>query len=52
MYPWIWRHLPSPFPLRLVTALVLVAGVVAVLFAVVFPWAEHTLPFLHVTVNE
>jgi hypothetical protein len=34
MYPWIWRHLPAPFPLRLATALVLVAGVVAVLLAV------------------
>ena len=52
MYPWIWRHLPAPFPLRLATALLLVAGVVALLFTVVFPWAEHSLPFLHVTVDQ
>jgi hypothetical protein len=52
MYAWIWRHLPAPMPLRLTTALVLVAAVVALLFTVVFPWAEHTLPFLHVTVDQ
>lgn len=52
MYPWIWRHLPGPLPLRLASAVVLVFVVVALLFTVVFPWAEHTLPFLHVTVNE
>ena len=52
MYPWIWRHLPKPLALRLTTAFVLVAVVVAVLFTVLFPWAEHALPFLHVTVNQ
>jgi hypothetical protein len=52
MYPWIWRHLPGPLPLRLTSAAVLVVVVVAALFTVVFPWAEHSLPFLHVTVNE
>jgi hypothetical protein len=52
MYPWIWRHLPGPLPLRLTFAVVLVAAVVAALFTVVFPWAEHTLPFLHVTVDQ
>ena len=53
MYAWIWRHLPGPGPgagpdLRSL----LVVAVVAVLFTVVFPWAEHALPFLHVTVNS
>jgi hypothetical protein len=52
MYPWIWRHLPGPLAVRLTTAALLAVAVVAVLFTVVFPWAEHTLPFLHVTVNE
>jgi hypothetical protein len=52
MYPWIWRHLPGPLPVRLTSALVLALLVVVALFTVVFPWAEHTLPFLHVTVNE
>jgi hypothetical protein len=52
MYPWIWHHLPGPLPVRLTAAAVLVAAVVAVLFTLVFPWAQHTLPFLHVTVNQ
>jgi hypothetical protein len=52
MYPWIWRHLPGPVLARLVQAAVLVAAVVALLFTVVFPWAEQSLPFLHVTVDE
>jgi hypothetical protein len=52
MYPWIWRHLPGPVPLRLATAVALAGIVVVVLFTLVFPWAEHTLPFLQVTVNE
>ena len=52
MYAWIWRHLPGPAPLRLVAAAVLVAGVVLLLFTTVFPWAEDSLPFLKVTVDE
>lgn len=49
MYSWIWRHLPGPLALRLLTALVLVAGVVALLLFVVFPWIDPMLPFNHVT---
>ena len=52
MYPWIWRHLPGPWPVRVLLALVLAAAVVLVLFTTVFPWAEHALPFLDVTVDE
>jgi hypothetical protein len=52
MYPWIWRHLPGPLPLRLAVAAALVLAVVALLFTVVFPWAEHGLPFLDVTVDQ
>lgn len=52
MYSWLWRHLPGPFPVRLLVAAVLAAAVVALLFTVVFPWAEHGLPFLDVTVNQ
>lgn len=37
MYPWIWRHLPGPKPVRALIALALVAGLVALLFLVVFP---------------
>ena len=52
MYGWIWRHLPGRWPVRAALSLVLVALVVLGLFAVVFPWAEHGLPFVKVTVNQ
>jgi hypothetical protein len=52
MYAWIWRNLPGPLAVRLLLALLLVAGVVLLLFTTVFPWAEQSLPFLDVTVDE
>jgi hypothetical protein len=52
VYAWIWRHLPGPPVVRLVLSAALVAGVVVLLFTVVFPWAENGLPFLDVTVNQ
>jgi hypothetical protein len=52
MYGWIWHHLPGPFGVRLGVAAALVLAVMALLFTVVFPWAEHGLPFLNVTVNQ
>jgi hypothetical protein len=52
MYSWIWRHLPGPLALRLLQALVLLAGVVALLFVVVFPAVEPLLPYQDVTVSH
>ncbi|GGS18850.1 MULTISPECIES: hypothetical protein [Actinokineospora] len=49
MYGWIWRHLPGPFAVRVLTAVLLIAGVVALLMFVVFPWIEPKLPFNEVT---
>ncbi|RLK60181.1 MULTISPECIES: hypothetical protein [Actinokineospora] len=49
MYGWIWRHLPGPTAVRVLTAVVLVAGVIALLMLVVFPWVEPKLPFNQVT---
>ena len=49
MYGWIWRHLPGPLYLRIVEAVVLVVGIVALLMFVVFPWAEPKLLFNNVT---
>ncbi len=49
MYGWIWRTLPGPFAVKLVEAAVLLAVVLALLFFVVFPWAEPRLPFNDVT---
>jgi hypothetical protein len=50
VYVWIWRHLPGGLPGKIVGTLVLLAGVVALLFLVVFPYAEPRLPFNQVTV--
>lgn len=52
MYSFIWRRLPGPLPVRMLLALALVVGVVLLLFTTVFPWAEHALPFLDVTVDQ
>jgi hypothetical protein len=49
MYGWIWRHLPGPFAVRIALAVVLVVGVVALLFFVVFPFVDPLLPFNDVT---
>jgi hypothetical protein len=49
MYGWIWRHLPGPLPVRVGIAVALVAGVVALLMLVIFPWVEPLLPFNNVT---
>ncbi|PRX47783.1 hypothetical protein B0I33_105365 [Prauserella shujinwangii] len=51
MYGWIWRHLPGPLAVRVALAALLVAGAVALLMFVVFPWAEPLLPFNDVAVN-
>ena len=51
MYPWIWRQLPGPWPVKTLLAVVMFAAVVAVLMFWVFPWAEQALPFLNVTVE-
>jgi hypothetical protein len=50
MYVWLWRHLPGPLVVRLLQALVLLAGVVVALFLWVFPWVEAQLPYNDVTV--
>jgi hypothetical protein len=51
VYVWFWRHLPGPFPVRLVLALLAFAVVVLLLFTEVFPRLEPLLPFNSVTVE-
>ncbi|MFD8492452.1 hypothetical protein SAMN05421504_1021081 [Amycolatopsis xylanica] len=51
MYAWIWRVLPGNVAVKAALAAVLIAGVVALLFFVVFPWAEPLLPFNDVSVQ-
>jgi hypothetical protein len=52
MYGWIWRHLPGSTAVRIIEALALVLAVVALLFFVVFPWIEPSLPFDKVEVGQ
>lgn len=51
MYVWLWRRLPGGLPGKLAGSALLLAVAIAVLFFVVFPWAEPRLPFNDVTVN-
>jgi hypothetical protein len=48
----MWRRLPGPWPVKLIESAVLLTGVVALMFIVVFPWIEPRLPFTDVTVDE
>ncbi|WP_114856449.1 hypothetical protein [Brachybacterium sp. YJGR34] len=45
MYAWLFRRLPGPLWVRILVALVLLAAVVAVLFAWVFPAIAPFMPF-------
>lgn len=51
MYAWIWRHLAGAWWAKSLQVAVLIAGVITVLFLVVFPWAQQHIPFLQVTVE-
>lgn len=51
MYAWMWRRLPGPLAVRLLTVLVVLLGVVALLMLVVFPAVDQLLPFNDVSVN-
>lgn len=38
MYAWLFRQLPGPLWLRVFSSFLLLAGVLALLLQVVFPW--------------
>jgi hypothetical protein len=52
MYAWIWRRLPFGLPGKLSGSVLIAAAVVALLWYVVFPWAEQLLPFDHGQVTQ
>jgi len=52
MYAWLWRHLPGPLAVRLIIAVALLVGVLALLVFVVFPWAEPRLPWSPVEIGD
>lgn len=52
MYAWIWRRLPFGLPGKLAGSVLLIGAVAALLWYVVFPWAEPLLPFDDVQVTQ
>ncbi|GIJ79861.1 hypothetical protein SAMN05443287_107232 [Micromonospora phaseoli] len=52
MYAWIWRKLPFGLPGKLAGSLLIATTAVALLWYVVFPWAEPLLPFDDVQVTQ
>ena len=52
MYGWIWRKLPLGLPGKLIGSVLLAAATVALLWFVIFPWAEPLLPFDDVQVTQ
>ncbi|WP_422772419.1 hypothetical protein ACN28C_05105 [Plantactinospora sp. WMMC1484] len=52
MYAWIWRKLPFGVPGKLIGSLLITASALALLWYVVFPWAEPLLPFDDVQVTQ
>ena len=52
MYVWIWRHIPGGVPGKLFGSLLLFVGAVALLFFIVFPRVQNSLPFNDVTISS
>ncbi len=52
MYAWIWRKLPFGLPGKITGSIVLAVAFGALLWYVIFPWAEPLLPFNDVTVDN
>jgi hypothetical protein len=52
VYAWIWRHLPFGLWGKLTGSVLLATAAVALLWFVVFPWAEPLLPFDDVQVTQ
>jgi hypothetical protein len=52
VYGWIWRRLPFGLPGKLIGSLLLVTTAAALLWYVVFPWAQPLLPFDDVQVTQ
>jgi hypothetical protein len=51
MYGWIFRRLPGPLWLRLVTALVLLAGGLVLMVQFLFPWMSQFTQFTDSTID-
>lgn len=52
MYGYLWRMLPGPLAVRVLTATALVLLVIGALFMWIFPWFESILGIGDVTVSQ
>jgi hypothetical protein len=51
MYGPLWRLLPGSWPVKALLSLILVAGVVAVCFILLFPVVAPLMPFNNIAVQ-
>ncbi len=51
MYAWIFRNLPGPLWLRIITAILLVVAAVLLLMQFVFPWLSQFNPLNDSTIG-
>lgn len=51
MYTWLFRRLPGPTPVRVLSAILLAVAAFLLLMEVVFPAVESLLPYTDVAVT-
>jgi len=51
MYGWIFRHLPGPLWLRIVTSVVLLAAALVLMVQFLFPWMSEYTQFTDSTIG-
>jgi hypothetical protein len=52
MYGWIFRHLPGPLWLRIVTSVLLVACALVLMVQFLFPWISEYTQFTDSTIGS
>lgn len=52
MYGWIFRHLPGPLWLRIVTSVLLVACALVLMVQFLFPWMSEYTQFTDSTIGS
>jgi hypothetical protein len=51
MYGWIFRHLPGPLWLRILTSVVLVSAALVLMVQFLFPWMSSFTQFTDSTIG-
>jgi hypothetical protein len=52
MYAWIFRHLPGPLWLRILTSLVLISVALVLMVQFLFPWMSQFTQFTDSTIGS